>query len=115
MARKPPVLDAKMSEKEWIDYMAEKWNLPAIDLSQWSFDPAVLEILPKEFVAKRYVFPVNLADGKDGKGDVLIAAMADPGDLAAREEASFLAQRPLIVVVTSHESIDAAVSEHYKL
>ena len=111
--RKPPLLDARMPQSEWLRLLGEKWGLMPIDLMEYEFDPEVLKILPRDVVEKRAVFPVNT--GKDGDREVLVLAMADPGDHAAREEAQFLAQRPVMVVVTTHESIAAALAKHYPL
>ena len=114
MARKrTPELDARMQPSEWMSVIAEKYGIPSIDLSQWDFDPDVLKLLPREFVAARYVFPVNVTVPKDRNQEVIILAMADPGDEAARKEAEFMTSRSAVVVVTTHESIEQAIADHY--
>lgn len=113
-SRKEPLTDTKMAPDEWLEVLSDKWDLPPIDLSQYDYDPAVLGLLPREFVVKHYVFPVNVNQPKDRKEEVLIVAMADPGDDAARKQAEFLSSRALMIVVTTHESIEQAIAKHYK-
>lgn len=110
---KKPLSDTRMPPNEWLEVLSQKWHLPPIDLAHYDYDPAVLGIFPRDFVAKHYVFPVNVNQPKDRKDEVLIVAMADPGDDGAKKQAEFLASRSLVVVVTTHESIERAIAKHY--
>ncbi|MFQ5603775.1 MAG: type II secretion system ATPase GspE [bacterium] len=55
--------------------LADYLNLPFIDLKDYSIDPDVLEIIPKEFALQYKIFPVFKIENS------LTVAMANPGDV----------------------------------
>lgn len=108
--QQPGSFDGKLTDEEWLRVLAEKWNVPAIDLDVYEIPDEALALIPREMIARRKVFPVNVA--QDGEEEILILAMADPADAEAREEASFIADRRIVVVATTDECIDRALARH---
>lgn len=109
--RKRMQFDSKLSDAEWIRLLGEMWDLPAVDLDEIEVVDEVLAIIPKELARRRSVFPVSLVTEDDE--EELILAVADPSDVAAREEAAFVSGREIVVVVSTHEHIDRAIARSY--
>ncbi|MFQ5706885.1 MAG: type II secretion system ATPase GspE [bacterium] len=65
------------STKDVYVHFAEHLNLPFIELQDYSIDPEVIDIVPKELACRHKICPVFKIENS------LTVAMADPGDVQA--------------------------------
>jgi len=96
-----------VKDQELTQIVAQQYSLPAINLSDFDIDPAILKLIPKEICQKHQVIPVQR------KGATLIVAMADPANIYAIDELKFLTQYNIEPVVASDQQIEDALSRYY--
>ena len=96
-----------LQEAELTDFVAKQYGLPTIELAEFEIDPEVIKLIPEEVAIKHTVIPVNRA------GSTLILATADPSNIFAIDDIKFLTGYNVEVVVSSEESIKAAIDRYY--
>jgi len=100
-----------LTEAELLNFMSEKYKIPAVDLSKSRISDQAFAVLP-ESVAKKYsVVPVLIKEGP-GKKKILTLAMSDPSDLKVADEVQFLTGLK-VEPVLANESTIAKVLDHY--
>src|SRR5689334_2760777 len=72
---------------------------PAVDLSGWSYDPAVLRLVPHKLAQRHLVFPVA------GDAQSLTVAFGDPDNVSARRAVSQMLLMPVTRVVALRPEI----------
>ena len=83
--------------------LAESWGVPFVTQPARTADPAVLDMLPREFVEEHRVLPLfNVRS-------TLTVAVPDPADLWLIEETSRLSGAEVQVAVSSRGEIDSAI------
>jgi len=87
--------------------LSEYLHMPPINLAHFTPDPQLLELLPKETMAKRLALPVTRL------GRTLTVAMGDPFDLMGIDEISAVTGMNVTPLVASQEQIDAALSRFF--
>jgi type IV pilus assembly protein PilB len=97
-----------LQEEELTHFLSRQYGVPAINLSEFEVEPAVIALVPKDVVARHRVIPVNRS------GQALIVAMADPANILAIDDLKFLTGYNIEVVVASDISIDEAITKYYE-
>lgn len=87
--------------------MEKLYQIPAVDLSRFEMDPAVVKILNRDFCEKNCIIPVMK------QGNVLVTAFADPSNIFLRDDLSFLTRSKIQVVVAPEASIFAAINKYF--
>lgn len=85
--------------------LSEYLNMPPITLTRFSPDPALLEVIPKETMAKRLVIPIAQF------GKQLTVALGDPFDLMALDEISTLTGLDVTPLVAPESEIGEALTK----
>jgi len=80
---------------------------PTVDLSSYSIDPAVLELVPAAAAEKYKLIPLFKL------GDKLTVAMAEPRNIMALDEVRRVTKMDLSVVKADLPDIKAAIAEYY--
>lgn len=84
-------------------------DLPFINLERYNINPEVIGVLPREFVARYRVIPV------DRFRDILTVATANPDSLEeVTEKLHGMVDVKLIeVLLTTHQQIDKTIARYY--
>ncbi|MCP4606455.1 MAG: type IV-A pilus assembly ATPase PilB [Proteobacteria bacterium] len=97
-----------VSDHEITEFLASQYNVPAIDLSEYSIEPEIAELIPQEVAQRHKILPISRA------GTSLVVAMVDPTDLHAIDDVKFLTGYNVEPVVASEGAIETALESHYK-
>ena len=97
-----------VDKNEIYNTIAEIYNVPYIDLSEYVSDPKVLEYVPEDIARKYIVFPVFKI------GNVLTVSMADPTDIVAIDQIRLNAEVEVEPCLSSKKDILEAINKHYK-
>lgn len=95
-------------EVRLLEHLSRQFDLPIISLKKISIDPAVIKLLPEEFVKKAECLPLEILPG--GK---LALALFDPADQGTQEEAAFLAGRPVKAKLCQRSELLEAIEHFY--
>ena len=96
-----------VDENELIQFLAQQYGVPSINVSDFEIDAEVLKLVPKEVATRHQVLPVSKA------GNTLIIAMADPSNIYAVDDLSFITGHNIEVVVASETGIAEALEKYY--
>ncbi|MBI5502981.1 MAG: type IV-A pilus assembly ATPase PilB [Deltaproteobacteria bacterium] len=97
-----------VSDEDISKFLAQQYNIPAVNLSDYDIDPEIIALIPKEVAQRHKVIPVQRA------GSSLIVAMADPTNLHAIDDIKFLTAYNVEPVVASEPAIQAAIEKYYE-
>jgi MSHA biogenesis protein MshE len=97
-----------VSENQLLAFLSQHLNVPLVDISQHDVSLAAVNMLP-EVQARRHRALVL-----EDKGDRLLVAMSDPGDLAAVDVLSGLLPKPIEIAVVSDSQLIEAYDNFYR-
>ncbi len=88
-----------LTQSEVTNFVSRQYGIPAVDLSYFEIDPAVIKLIPYE-VAKRYeILPLSRV------GSSLTIAMADPTNVFALDDIKFMTGYNVEPVVVAESEI----------
>lgn len=96
-----------VSEEDIIECLSHQFGVPSINLRHFEIDEAVAKLVPVDLSRKYNVVPVNKT------GATLTVAMADPTNIFAMDEITFMTGYRVEPVVASEEAIRAAIDRHF--
>src|SRR6185503_5821202 len=96
-----------LTDEDISEVLSRQYGVPAVDLKDVSFDPALIRLIPGETAAKYNVIPVGRS------GNTLTLAMTDPTNVFAMDDIKFRTGLNVEPVVSSETAIQAAVAQHY--
>jgi type IV pilus assembly protein PilB len=97
-----------ITEEKLVTFLSRQYGVPAINLSEYKVDQAILKLVPRDIARKYLIVPVARV------GATLTVAMADPSNVFAIDDVKFMTGYNVEVVVSSESSIVSAISELYK-
>jgi type IV pilus assembly protein PilB len=96
-----------LSDEDVTNFLSRQYGVPAINLSSFEIDPAVIKLIPYE-TAKRYqILPLSRV------GASLTIAMVDPTNVFAMDDIKFMTGFNIEPVVASESSILAGIEKSY--
>jgi type IV pilus assembly protein PilB len=96
-----------LSDEDVTNFLSRQYGVPAINLSYFEIDPAVVKLIPFE-TAKRYqILPLSRV------GASLTIAMVDPTNVFAMDDIKFMTGFNIEPVVASESSIQAGIEKAY--
>src|SRR3954451_7616499 len=96
-----------LTDEDVTNFLSRQYGVPAINLSYFEIDPAVVKLVPYE-TAKRYqVLPLSRV------GASLTIAMVDPTNVFAMDDVKFMTGFNIEPVVASESSILAGIEKSY--
>ena len=96
-----------LSDEDVTNFLSRQYGVPAINLSYFEIDPAVVKLIPFE-TAKRYqILPLSRV------GASLTIAMVDPTNVFAMDDIKFMTGFNIEPVVASESSILAGIEKSY--
>ena len=96
-----------LSDEDVTNFLSRQYGVPAINLSYFEIDPAVVKLIPYE-TAKRYqILPLSRV------GASLTIAMVDPTNVFAMDDIKFMTGFNIEPVVASEGSINEGIDKAY--
>src|SRR5499427_1813860 len=96
-----------LTDEDVTNFLSRQYGVPAINLSYFEIDPAVVKLIPYE-TAKRYqILPLSRV------GASLTIAMVDPTNVFAMDDIKFMTGFNIEPVVASESSILAGIDKSY--
>jgi type IV pilus assembly protein PilB len=96
-----------LSDEDVTNFLSRQYGVPAINLSYFEIDPAVVKLIPYE-TAKRYqILPLSRV------GASLTIAMVDPTNVFAMDDIKFMTGFNIEPVVASESSIIVGIDKAY--
>ena len=96
-----------ITEDKLVAFLSKQYGVPAINLSEYKIDPAVLKLIPSDMAKKYLIMPVARV------GATLTIAMADPSNVFAIDDVKFMTGYNVEVVVSSESAIIGSITGHY--
>src|SRR5881392_2552515 len=97
-----------INEEQLIGFLSRQYGVPSITLAQLEIDPGVLKLVPAAIAKKYEVLPVRRM------GNSLALAMADPTNVFALDDISFMTNLQVLPLVASQTAIKKAIDRHYE-
>ena len=94
------------SEEQVIETLAQAYGIPFARIHPKVADPAVVEVLPREFLEKQCVLPLFLVE------DVLTVAVHEPSNVFVLEEIAQLTGHRVQMVAAMASDIEATLQAH---
>jgi type IV pilus assembly protein PilB len=98
---------AFVTEEDIIECLSHQYGVPSINLRHFDIDENVAKIIPVDLARKYNVIPVNKT------GATLTVAMADPTNIFAMDEITFMTGYRVEPVVSSEEAILEAIDRYF--
>src|SRR5438445_573542 len=96
-----------VNEDQLVGFLARQYGIPSVTLSQLDTDPDVLKLVPAQMARKYEIVPV------ERKGNVLTLAMADPTNVFALDDVTFLTNLQVQPSVAPQGAIRKAIERNY--
>ena len=97
-----------INEEQLIGFLSRQYGVPSITLSQLEIDQEVLKLVPAAIAKKYEVLPVRKM------GNSLALAMADPTNVFALDDISFMTNLQVLPLVASQTAIRKAIDRNYE-
>src|SRR5881296_995164 len=97
-----------VNEDQLIGFLSRQYGVPSITLAQLDIDPDVLKLVPPPIARKYEVIPVRKM------GNSLALAMADPTNVFALDDISFMTNLQVLPLVASQTAIRKAIDRNYE-
>ncbi len=96
-----------MSDPELVEFLADRYGVPAVDLTDLEIDEAVIQLVPADVARKYTVLPVAKTGAK------LTIAMADPTNVFAMDDIKFMTGYTVEPVVASDTALREAIDDYH--
>src|SRR5215510_1590883 len=97
-----------VNEDQLIGFLSRQYGVPSITLAQLDIDPDVLKLVPAPIARKYEVIPVRKM------GNSLALAMADPTNVFALDDISFMTNLQVLPLVASQTALKKAIDRNYE-
>ena len=96
-----------VAEEDILDCLSQQYGVPSINLRHFEIDESILRLIPAD-VARKYQFiPVSKT------GATLTVAMADPTNVFAMDDITFITGYRVEPVVAAEDSLREAIDRYY--
>ena len=96
-----------VTDEEVTTFLSRQYGVPAINLSYFELDPAVIKLIPHESAKRYQILPLSRV------GSSLTIAMVDPTNVFAMDDIKFMTGFNIEPVVASESSIAEAIEKAY--
>ena len=97
-----------INDEQLIGFLSRQYGVPSITLAQLDIDSDVLRLVPAPIARKYEVIPVRKM------GNSLALAMADPTNVFALDDISFMTNLQVLPLVASQTAIKKAIDRNYE-
>src|SRR5881397_2363785 len=102
------VAEGLVKEEQLTGFLSRQYGIPSITLSQLDIEPGILRLVPPQIAKKYEVLPVKRA------ANTLTLAMADPTNVFALDDVSFMTNLQVLPVVAAQAAIRRAIERNYE-
>ncbi len=96
-----------VTEEDILDCLSQQYGVPSINLRHFDIDESIIKLIPAD-VARKYQFiPVSKT------GATITVAMADPTNVFAMDDITFITGYRVEPVVASEEALREAIDKYY--
>ena len=96
-----------LTDEDVTNFLSRQYGVPAINLSYFEIDPAVVKLIPFETAKRNQILPLSRV------GASLTIAMVDPTNVFAMDDIKFMTGFNIEPVVASESSILAGIEKAY--
>ena len=96
-----------ITEEKLVAFLSKQFGVPAINLTEYEIDNAVVKLIPVEMTRKYTIMPVARV------GATLTIAMADPSNIFAIDDVKFMTGYNVEVAVSSESGILVSIGNYY--
>ena len=96
-----------LSDEDVTNFLSKQYGVPAINLSYFEIDPAVVKLIPADTARRYQILPLSRV------GASLTIAMADPTNVFAMDDIKFMTGFNIEPVVASESSIAEGIEKAY--
>ena len=96
-----------LTDEDVTNFLSRQYGVPAINLSYFEIDPAVVKLIPYETAKVYQILPLSRV------GDLLTIAMVDPTNVFAMDDIKFMTGFNIERVVASESSIIEGIDKAY--
>ncbi len=96
-----------MKEEVVLQYMANYFNLPFVDLDTYLIDEKVLKLVPEEMARRHTLIPLFTI------GNTLTVAMTNPLNILALDEVKNKAKTDVEIAISTEAKIKKTIDQHY--
>src|SRR5690242_1875660 len=96
-----------LSEEDVNNFLSRQYGVPAINLSYFEVDPAVIKLIPQDTAVRYQIVPLSRV------GSTLTIAMIDPTNVFAMDDIKFMTGFNVEPVVASETSVNEAITKFY--
>ena len=97
-----------VTERQFASALAEKLNLPFVELVEYPVDRMAISVVPASVCRRYSVLPVAIEDGR------MLLAMIDPGNVVALDDVRAAARMTVTPVVAERGDLLAAIERYYR-
>jgi len=97
-----------VSEVQFASALAEKLNLPFVELTEYQVDRVAISVVPASVCRRYNVLPIAIEDGR------MLLAMVDPGNVFALDDVRAAARMSVMPVVAEKADLLAAIERYYR-
>jgi type IV pilus assembly protein PilB len=94
-------------EEAALQFLADYFNLPFVDLDTYLIDEKVVQMIPEEMVRRHTLIPLFKI------GETLTVAMANPLNIHALDEVRNKVKTDLEIAISTETKIKKAIDQHY--
>ncbi len=97
-----------VTEDKLVTFLSKQYGVPAINLSEYKIDPAVVKLIPLNIAQKYQIMPVARV------GATITIGMVDPSNVFAIDDIKFMTGYNVEPVIAAESSIQEAINTYYK-
>ncbi|WP_191963908.1 MULTISPECIES: ATPase, T2SS/T4P/T4SS family [unclassified Psychrobacillus] len=98
-----------LTEQQLIEVLEFQLGIPHVNLNQYSIEPELIQLVPKELAKRTYIMPLKKDRNK------LLIAMADPMDYFAIEEVRMATGCQIETSIAAKDDIYRTITKYYDL
>ncbi|WP_102508588.1 GspE/PulE family protein [Sanguibacter massiliensis] len=97
-----------LSEEDLVRALAQQVGLEYVDLDEFTVDRAAVALLPESLCRRYLLLPIAF------RGDHVVVAMADPGNVMALDDVRSHARMQVTPVVAAHDNLSRAIDRYVR-
>ena len=98
-----------ITEQQLIEVLEFQLGIPHVNLNQYSIDPELIQLVPKELAKRANIMPIRKDRNK------LLIAMADPMDYFAIEEVRMATGYQIETSIAAKDDVFRTITKYYDL
>ena len=97
-----------VQEVEITKMLARQYRVPAVDLSRFEVDAAIVKLIPADVAVKHHVLPLKR------EGRTLTVAMAEPTNVSILDDLKFITRYDIFPVIAGEYTLKTAIERYYE-